>query len=632
MRRLRARLRGGGATVGRFVNRLPFVRRWLLLGTVIGAIAGAGAVVFYAALGLATRWLLVDLAGYRPPSPAGEGGAPVPPGWFGRPWAVPLVVAGGALLAGALVAAFAPEAEGHGTDAAIAAVHHNPRGIRLRAVVVKILASALTIGAGGSGGREGPTGQISAGFGSLLARVLDLSPADARIAVTSGIGSGIGAIFGAPLGGAVLSAEILYRDDVEPAAIVPSFVAAIVAYAVFAGVEGFTPLFGYSPYRFADPVQIAWFALLGICGGLVGLLYAKGFYGLAQLLERLPVARFLRPAIGGAAVGLVALAVPEVLGTGYGWIQQSLGPGLGRIPLWIVLALPFARILATGLSIGSGGSGGIFGPGMVIGAFTGAAFWRLLAGHVPSVGHDPAPFVIVGMMCCFGAIARAPLAVMIMVAEMTGSLEILGPAMAAVGVATLVVSRNDDTIYRSQPRSRADTDAGRIVVAMPLLGRVRVAAAMSSARLLLSAGLNATDARAALRAVGAVAAPVLDEQGRLTGVLDTARLAVPDGAQRIEPLVDSTAPTVRADLPLDGALEALATTTFGFVPVLDGERRVVGELRLSDVIAAYRRELAGAQEELESTSVLGAGAAGGAGGAGVAGTAAGRERRGSAIA
>ena len=126
---------------------------------------------------------------------------------------------------------FAPEAEGHGTDAAIAAVHHNPRGVRLRTVFVKIVASALTIGSGGSGGREGPTGQISAGFGSFLARFLDLSPADARIAVASGIGSGIGSIFGAPLGGAVLATEILYRDDFEVEALLPSFIASIVGYS-----------------------------------------------------------------------------------------------------------------------------------------------------------------------------------------------------------------------------------------------------------------------------------------------------------------------------------------------------------------------------------------------------------------
>ena len=175
-----------------------------------------------------------------------------------------------------------------------------------------------------------------------------------------------------------------------------------------------------------------------------------------------------------------------MLGTGYGWIQVGLGAQLLHIPLWIVLILPFARIATTGLSIGSGGSGGIFGPGMVIGAFVGAAVWRLLEPVVPSLGHDPAPYVIVGMMACFGSISRAPLAVMLMVAEMTGTLSLIVPAMLAVGLATLIVRRNDDTIYRSQLRSRAESPAHRILTGLPLLAMVTASQAMAPARCVLA--------------------------------------------------------------------------------------------------------------------------------------------------
>ena len=222
--------------------------------------AGVGAIVFYEALLACTHLFLGVLAGYHPPTPAGEGGHTASAS-FTRPWALPLVVGLGALLGAILVFRFAPEAEGHGTDAAISAVHHNPRGIRFRAVIVKIVASALTIGSGGSGGREGPTGQISAGFASLLARELDLTPADARIAVVTGIGSGIGAIFGAPLGGAVLATEILYRDDFDATALLPSFVASIVGYVIFGAAVGYTPLFGFNAsYHFTNPSHLLWFA------------------------------------------------------------------------------------------------------------------------------------------------------------------------------------------------------------------------------------------------------------------------------------------------------------------------------------------------------------------------------------
>jgi chloride channel protein, CIC family len=447
------RLRSLQVAAIRWVASASYVRKWGVLGIAIGIIAGCGAIVFDEALQAATALFLHLLAGYRVPTPFLEGGV-APGAGPSRPWALPLIAAGGALLGAVLVYRVAPEAEGHGTDAAISAVHHDPRGVRFRTVVVKLVASALTIGSGGSGGREGPTGQISAGFGSLLARVLDLGPDDARVAVATGIGAGIGSIFGAPLGGAVLAAEILYRDDFDPAALLPSFVASGVGYAIFGAAEGYAPLFGSHGYEFSDPPRLIWFALIGVIGGLVGLAYAKGFYGLQGLFGRLRVPKWVKPAIGGALVGLIAIEVPQVLGTGYGWIQHALGPTLESMPLWIVLILPFARILATGLSIGSGGSGGIFGPGMVIGAFVGAAVWRLFEPAFPWMGDDPTPYVIVGMMCCFGSIARAPLAMMLMVAEMTGSIGSIEPGMVAVGLAWLIVSRGETTIYRSQLISR----------------------------------------------------------------------------------------------------------------------------------------------------------------------------------
>ena len=229
--------------------------------------------------------------------------------------------------------------------------------------------------------------------------------------------------------------------------------------------------------------------------------------------------RWIKPAIGGVIVGLIALAIPEVLGTGYGWIQQGLGRQLLTLPLWIVLILPFARILATSLSIGSGGSGGIFGPGLVIGAFIGASVWRLFEPVIPSMGHNPVPYVIIGMMCCFGGISRAPLAVMLMVAEMTGSLSILGPAMIAVGLAWFIVRRSDDTIYRSQLKSRADAPAQRLLMGMPVLARIPVRQAMATPRLVITGGTSATTAHRRLTECELAGAPVIDGQGRFEGTI-----------------------------------------------------------------------------------------------------------------
>jgi len=354
------------------IRHTSYLRKWVLLGALIGAIGGMGAIAFSFSLDLATHFLLGVLGGYTPPSPAGEGNVAISATHMTRPWAVPLVVGLGGLVAGIIVFRWAPEAEGHGTDAAIAAFHHHPRRIRARIPIIKLVASAITIGSGGSGGREGPTAQISAGFGSFLSRFLDLDARDARIAVAAGMAAGIGAIFRAPLGGAILGAEILYRDDVESDALVPAFIASIVAYSIFGAAVGFEPIFGTQlNASFADPRQLAYYAVIGLAAGLVGRLYIGVFYGLTDRFRQLPLAPMFRPALAGVAVGAIGLVIPGALGTGYGWVQGALGADLMGIPLWVILVLPFAKILATSLTIGSGGSGGIFGPGVVIGGLLG---------------------------------------------------------------------------------------------------------------------------------------------------------------------------------------------------------------------------------------------------------------------
>jgi CIC family chloride channel protein len=574
----------------RRVRQASYLRKWVVLGAGIGVVGGLGAIVFYNALELATQLFLGVLAGYTPPSPAGEGGAPITEA--ARPWAIPFVVALGGLLSGIIVFRFAPEAEGHGTDAAIAAFHHHPRGIRARIPIVKLVASAITIGSGGSGGREGPTAQISAGFGSFLGRILDLDARDARIAVAVGMAAGIGAIFRAPLGGAILGAELLYRDDVESEALVPSFIATIIAYSIFGAVEGFSPIFGaQARFGFADPVQLGWYALIGIACGLVGLLYVSNFYGLTDRFSRWSMPRAVKPAIAGFAVGCIALVVPGVLGTGYGFVQAGLDrQSLLAVPLWMVLVLPFAKILATSLSIGSGGSGGIFGPGMVVGGLLGAGIWRLLEPFAPAIPVDPAPFVIVAMMALFGSVAHAPLAVMLMVAEMTGNLSMLAPAMVAVGLATFVVG--DRSIYRSQLATRADSPAHRFRFAMPLLAAVPVGDAARQARVVVRAGDLLAEALERMDAAAVPGAPVLDRDGLVAGVVDADRLR-----GRTEMLVGDIGflrePVLAADDGLDDGLGALVDHRRSWAPVVSDGGRLVGVLSVRDAIAAYRAALSG---------------------------------------
>lgn len=517
-----------------------YLGKWLLLGVAVGIVAGLGAVVFYRALEFATQIFLGDIVGYTPPLPVGEG-SPVREA-MGRPWLLPVVTGLGGLLSGLIVFTFAPEAEGHGTDAAIEAIHYKQGRLRARVPPIKLIASAITIGSGGSGGREGPAAQISAGFGSILGMWLKLDAQDRRILVAAGMGAGIGAIFRAPLGGALMAAEILYLHDLEVEALIPSLIASIVGYSVFGSIEGFTPIFGAQPgIAFGNPLTLGYYALLGLVCGAVGILYARTFYGVTGVFHRFHIPRVLKPMLGGVLVGLMGLAVKGSLHTGYGWVQISMTDELKTLPLWLVLALPFAKILATSLSIGSGGSGGIFGPGMVIGGMLGAAFWRIGDGFLPLLPTSPAPFVIVGMMALFGGIAHAPLAVMLMVAEMTGNLSLLAPAMVAIALATLLIG--DTTIYTSQLPNRASSPAHRLRFSFPLLSSLFVRDAMSPA----TPGQSWTS----------------DENG-----------------VALDP-----------DQSLDSALELLVEGGTPAVPVVD-QGVVVGQITHRDIVTTYKAMLA----------------------------------------
>jgi chloride channel protein, CIC family len=577
-----------------------YLLKWLLMGTLIGVIAGIGAIVFYEAIHFASQIFMTDLVGYTPPDPAGEGKAIVMPFWSSaRPWMLPLVTTLGGLISGIIVFTLAPEAEGHGTDNAIAAFHEG-KAIRARIPLVKLVASAITIGTGGSAGREGPAAQISAGFGSLMATALHLDTQDRRIALATGMGAGIGAIFGAPLGGAILAAEILYKDDLEVEAIIPALIASIVGYSIFGAWSGWHPIFS-TPVglTFSSPLQLVYYVILGLFCGILGRLYSNGFYGIADVFHKVRLPKWLKPALGGLMVGLICLVIPQALGMGYGWIQVVMGQGLLAIPIWIIILLPFAKILTTGLTVGSGGSGGIFGPGMVIGGMVGALLWRISYHVLPGVPALPAPFVIIGMMALFGGVARAPLAVMLMVAEMTGNLSLLAPAMIAVSISYMIVG-SSNTIYKSQLATRADSPAHRLEFAFPLLSMLTVKQAMTPALNYLTPQQSVAEAEAQLKQGDLYGLPVIDQQRHLLGILSLHTINTLGSDKQADKTVADIMMrdplTIEDSETVDDALERLSSHRIHWMPVVETEplaakSTLVGIVSTKNILKLYKSNM-----------------------------------------
>ena len=591
MRRARGRRwrRRAGGRLRRRLGRVTTqdVIRALWLGALIGVVTGFVAILFFEALEFATQHLLADLTGYSPPHPDGEGGSEA--AGPTRRWALPIVVGAGALISGILVYSLAPEAEGAGADQVIDAFHKRGARIRMRVIPVKLIASAITIGTGGAAGREGPAAQISGGIGSVIADRLGLDAVERRRALVAGMGAGVGAIFRAPLGGAMMAAEALYRDDFEADAILLSLISSIVAFAVYGAWYDYTPIFGDSTagFSFQNPEELPYYLALGVACGLLGILYARGFGGMQELFRRLTTPRWVKPAIGGVLVGCIGMFAPEAIHIGYGLVQRALTPEeVMDYSLWLLVALPLLRILTASLTVGSGAAGGIFAPGMVAGGMLGALFWRLFH-DLPGFPADPAPLVIIGMIAVFGSIAHAPLAVMLMVGEMTGNLSLLAPAMVAVAVATLMVGNT--TIYRSQVPTRADSMAHRHRFAFPLLealpaqrALVRLATVRDTA--------TVADALAELGRRGSGEGVVVDEGGRLVGEITSEDLSVvPDTGDPVEGYATDLPSVVLADTPLDEALDRLASNDRRWLPVLDGsDGPVLGAIDARALVRSFR--------------------------------------------
>lgn len=427
----------------------------MLDSLVLGVVGGLAAQLFVWMQSKVAWLLLQKLAHYVPPSPAAEGRMVIPVlphDW----WRIPLVTTVGGLLSGIIVYGLAPEAEGHGTDAIVRAFHTAKGRIRARVAPVKFIASAITLGSGGSAGREGPTAMFAAGMGAIYGSFFKRTDDERRLLLLIGAAAGLGAIFRSPIGAALFAIEVLYAEmEFEAAGLVYTTLGAVVGYAVNGLFVGWKPLFEVHPLLVTPTVRATVaFLILGGLAGVVGTLLPTGFYWFRDLFSSLKMPRMLKPALGGLLLGLLALLFPQVLGGGYGWMQLAIE---GRIALGTLVALVFVKIVGLGLSIGSGGSAGVFAPALFVGAMLGAAVAVVL--KLP-----PASFALVGMAAVFAGAARVPIATLLMVTEMTGGYQLLVPTAATVMLSYLVQTAISprlrySTLYEAQVPGRAESGA-----------------------------------------------------------------------------------------------------------------------------------------------------------------------------
>lgn len=438
--------------------QLPQILRLVAFSILSGIVAALAVQGFLYLVREAELLLLIGISGYIPPDVNGRAehisSAPL--------YLIPATTALGGLLSGILVYWFCEEAAGGGENAVIQSFHQLRGSIRLRVPVIKALASAITIGSGGAAGREGPISQITGSLTYLLSRPFKLSTTDRRLLIVIGSSAGISAMFMTPLGAAFLAAGILYsRLDIEVDALVYCIIAAAVAYATNGFFVGWEPLFTVpADLAFTNPTDLLWYGLLGIIAGALSIIVPLVYWLVTRLFERLSVPRFLKPAIGGLLLGVLGMHLPAVLGDGYGWMQQAID---GKLAITTLLTLGAIKILAFSLTTGSGGSGGVFAPVLFSGAMFGSALSLGLAHTIPHA-PEPAAMAVVGMAAFYAGLGRAPLATIILAAELSGGYQLIVPTMLAVSLAYIVqplithcFSIKSGTLYRDQVPTRVDS-------------------------------------------------------------------------------------------------------------------------------------------------------------------------------
>lgn len=568
---------------------------WPLLTIAVGIVAGLGAILFEELLRLAVYYFLHLPAGFMEPSRTTKS-ALVATLAVHRHWLYLVIPALGGLAVGLIVMLIAPEAGGEGADAMIESFHHREGFIRRRVPLVKIIVSAITIGSGGSAGKEGPIAQIGAGFGSILATLFNLKPRVRRILVLAGAAGGIGAIFHAPLGAALFAPEVLYREaEFETEAIMPCIVSSIVASSIFDQYSGRTSLFFPGPVDFF-PQELLSYCIFGAFIALAGYVFIKVFHAAHKdVFGPLKIPRFLKPALGGLIMGAIAYLAPPVLDGGYGWIQTAMQ---GELFWAIMLALAFLKIVATSITVGSGGSGGILGPSVFIGSMLGGAFGFFGHKIAPGWVIHPNAFVLVGIGGFFGGVAKVPVSAIIMACEMCGSYTLLVPLMLVAAVAYILLGRN--SIYEKQLVDRLSSPAHLREFARGVLENMRVCDAIERHPVtLIPEDLPFDMIIKLVTGSRDTHFPVIDSQGKLIGILsinDIREFLFESSLSKVVVARDIANPnvvTVHWNESLQSTLDKMARLNVDELPVIheDNPDKIAGMISKRDIVSHYHERM-----------------------------------------
>lgn len=497
----------------------------------------------------------------------------------------------GGLIVGPFVYWTAREAKGHGVPEVMKAIILRGGAIRPRVVVVKAIASAITIGSGGSAGREGPIVQIGAALGSAFGQALNVSTTQLRTLVGCGAAAGIAAAFNAPIAGALFAVEVLLGDFGVPQ-FSPIVIASVVATVVSRLMLGDSPAFEVPGHELISPFELVPYTVVGVIAGLVAICFIRTLDWFESVFDDSPFPpEYFKAGLGGLIVGIVGIWFPQVFGSGSDTIHASLtgtlGPGL-------LAALLLTKIFATSITLSSGGSGGVFAPSLFLGAMTGGLLGTYIHQFFPSYTATSGAYALVTMGAVVAATTHAPITAIIIIFEMTGDYLIIPPLMAACVVSTLVSSRlHEDSIYTIKLRA-AGIDIGK-QDDPNVMRSVRVRDVVDRQPETIPASASFAEVLDLVLASHHNEFFVINDQQEMLGAVslpEVRRLIAESedlkGIAVAGDLVDATRPTVRLDDNLDVVMQLFSHADFDGLAVIDDEhpRVLLGIVRQRDVIHA----------------------------------------------
>jgi len=553
--------------------------RILCMAIVIGALGGYGAVVFRYGI------KLLQTLFYRNPEDFLTFAASVP-----SYLKVGLPALGG-LIVGLLVTFGAPEAKGHGVPEVMEAVVLREGRIRKRVALVKILASWICIGSGGSVGREGPIVQIGSGLGSTVGQLLKVEPRQMKTLIGCGAAAGIAATFNAPIAGTLFALEILL-GDFGLSSFSPVVLSAVMSTTISRHYFGALPSFTVPPYSLISNWEIFIYPFLGVFSGLVALLFVLCLYGCEDLFDKLPLPNYLKSTLGGLLLGVMILYWPYVFGVGYGGVNVAL---VKHLPLTLFMSLALVKILATSVTLGSGGSGGIFAPSLFIGAMTGGFFGTCVHQLLPGITAGPGAYALVATGALVAGTTQAPITAILIIFELTNDYSIILPLMASCLISTIVTSvlLKGGTIYTIKLLRRGiDIHRG---MEQNILRSLKVGTIMGEKVARIGIEATVPQILAAFREQDASYLHVLDERGELAGILsfrDIRRLGRNGdsfSALTAGQIATRQVSVVTPANDLRTALHLMSVKGVSQLPVVKevGSRKVCGTLRQKDIISAY---------------------------------------------